>query len=76
MPIPRLPFPRPAEDPESLSNLANIDTIVVLMQENRSFDHMLGYLRHAGPGRFRPHLTLGRTKHPDDVSNWVRLLDS
>ena len=26
--------------------------------------------------RFRPHLTVGRTKHPHDVSNWVRLLDS
>jgi RNA 2',3'-cyclic 3'-phosphodiesterase len=26
--------------------------------------------------RFRPHLTLGRTRYPHDVSNWVRLLDS
>jgi len=26
--------------------------------------------------RFRPHLTLGRTKFPHDVSSWVRLLDS
>ena len=26
--------------------------------------------------RFRPHLTVGRTKFPHDVSSWVRLLDS
>jgi 2'-5' RNA ligase len=26
--------------------------------------------------RFRPHLTLARTRFPHDVSNWVRLLDS
>jgi 2'-5' RNA ligase len=26
--------------------------------------------------KFRPHLTLGRTRYPHDVSNWVRLLDS
>jgi phospholipase C len=29
---------------ETLANLQKIDHIVVLMQENRSFDHMLGYL--------------------------------
>lgn len=26
--------------------------------------------------RFRPHLTLARIGHPEEVSNWVRLLDS
>ena len=26
--------------------------------------------------RFRPHLTVGRTRFPHDVSRWVRLLDS
>jgi 2'-5' RNA ligase len=26
--------------------------------------------------RFRPHLTVARTKFPHDVSNWVRLLDA
>ena len=26
--------------------------------------------------RFRPHLTVGRTKFPHDVSSWVRLLDA
>ncbi|WP_310250696.1 RNA 2',3'-cyclic phosphodiesterase [Nocardioides sp. BE266] len=25
--------------------------------------------------RFRPHLTLGRLGHPDNVTSWVRLLD-
>jgi phospholipase C len=39
----------------SPGNLANIDHIVVLMMENRSFDHMLGYLslptRAGGMGR-------------------------
>ncbi len=29
-----------------------------------------------GGARFRPHLTVGRTRYPHDVSNWVRLLDS
>ncbi|MQW77641.1 RNA 2',3'-cyclic phosphodiesterase [Nocardioides sp. dk4132] len=26
--------------------------------------------------RFRPHVTLARLRHPDDVSDWVRLLDT
>lgn len=26
--------------------------------------------------RFRPHLTLARLGHPEEVSNWVRLLDA
>jgi phospholipase C len=39
-------FEIPPDWPSSLEtgNLANIDHIVVLTQENRSFDHMLGYL--------------------------------
>ena len=28
-----------------------IDTIVVVIMESRSFDHMLGYLNLPGPGR-------------------------
>jgi phospholipase C len=31
-------------NPEDLKRLDNIETIVVVMMENRSFDHMLGYL--------------------------------
>jgi 2'-5' RNA ligase len=27
-------------------------------------------------GRFRPHLTLARVRRPQDVTNWIRLLDS
>jgi phospholipase C len=34
----------PVAADESIGNLKNIDHIVVLMLENRSFDHMLGYL--------------------------------
>ena len=33
--------------------LTQIDHIVVLMLENRSFDHMLGYLSHPSEGRLR-----------------------
>jgi phospholipase C len=33
---------------EEMSALENIDTFVVLMLENRSFDHMLGYLSLSG----------------------------
>src|SRR5258705_9581275 len=36
-----------AADP-TLSNLDKIEHIVVLMQENRSFDHVLGYLSLGG----------------------------
>ncbi|MCC7701526.1 hypothetical protein IGS59_04680 [Janthinobacterium sp. GW460P] len=37
-----------AFDAHGLGNLARIDHIVVLMMENRSFDHMLGYLSLEG----------------------------
>lgn len=37
----------PGADP-NLRNLSKIDHIVILMMENRSFDHMLGYLTLAG----------------------------
>ena len=39
-------YQAPPDWPETLppGSLANIEHIVVLMQENRSFDHMLGYL--------------------------------
>lgn len=41
-------FPENPQPPLELGSLANIDHIVVLMMENRSFDHMLGYLRKEG----------------------------
>jgi phospholipase C len=40
-------LPAAAADP-ALDNLQKIDKIVVLIMENRSFDHMLGYLRLEG----------------------------
>ena len=43
------PLPRPPLGPTvSEGNLSNIHHIVVLMMENRSFDHMLGYLSREG----------------------------
>jgi phospholipase C len=36
---------QPAQAQQALANLDKIEHIVVLMLENRSFDHMLGYLR-------------------------------
>jgi phospholipase C len=35
-------------DPAGGANLDKIDHVVVLMLENRSFDHMLGYLSLTG----------------------------
>jgi phospholipase C len=40
--------PGQPSDPEALVNLEKFDHIVVLMLENRSFDHMLGYLTLRG----------------------------
>jgi phospholipase C len=42
------PFPENPQPPLEPGLLANIDHIVVLMMENRSFDHMLGYLSKHG----------------------------
>src|SRR5262249_11216598 len=42
------PFPENPQPPLEPGPLANIDHIVVLMMENRSFDHMLGYLSREG----------------------------
>ena len=44
------PFPENPQPPLDPGLLANIDHIVVLMMENRSFDHMLGYLSKEGGG--------------------------
>ncbi len=51
----RPPIPETPQAPLQPGRLANIDHIVVLMMENRSFDHMLGYLRKEGDadGRIR-----------------------
>lgn len=42
------PFPENPQPPLDPGLLANIDHVVVLMMENRSFDHMLGYLSKEG----------------------------
>jgi phospholipase C len=42
------PFPEAPQPPLDPGNLSKIDHIVVLMMENRSFDHVLGHLRLAG----------------------------
>lgn len=52
---PHVTFPRPAAvEPapadEAQDRLERIDHLVVLMQENRSFDHVLGYLSHPDHG--------------------------
>ena len=50
------PFPETPQPPLDPGRLAGIDHIVVLMMENRSFDHMLGYLSLApDDGGPRPH---------------------
>jgi phospholipase C len=57
---PQVSFPRPADVQPAAADAAaarldRIDHLVVLMQENRSFDHVLGYLSHPdhGLGRLR-----------------------
>jgi phospholipase C len=42
------PFPESPQSSLDPGSLANIDHIVVLMMENRSFDHMLGHLSKEG----------------------------
>ncbi|MDP2304725.1 MAG: alkaline phosphatase family protein [Pseudomonadota bacterium] len=69
----------PNNTAEENARLANIEHIVVVVMENRSFDHMLGYLslpvvkggkgRTAGPGKV-DGLT-GGERNPDDEGNGV-----
>ncbi len=69
---PHVQFPRPADqEPDPLTDqeraaLARIDHIVVLMQENRSFDQMLGYLSH--PNHGRPRLEAEGRDIPDGLT--------
>ena len=62
-----------AED-TGMANLEKIDHIVVLMLENRSFDHMLGYLSLEG-GRRHPVRHLETTAIPDDPDHSARSVD-
>ena len=43
----------------STNQLGEIQSVVVLMLENRSFDHMLGYL-YAGSGNVSPSANRSR----------------
>lgn len=60
------PFPEEPQRPLAPGPLSNIDHIVVLMMENRSFDHMLGYLSKNGK---RPDVDglRGGEKNPDNA---------
>ncbi|HET6834428.1 MAG TPA: alkaline phosphatase family protein [Acidimicrobiales bacterium] len=53
-------------DEATRTNLAKIGSIVVLMQENRSFDHLLGYLSH--PDHGRPRLEAAGRDVPDGLT--------
>ncbi|MGR8932200.1 MAG: phospholipase C [Gammaproteobacteria bacterium] len=62
------PFPEKPQDALEPGLLANIDHIVVLMMENRSFDHMLGYLSKEGDRNGKVHTNVdglkgGETNH-------------
>jgi phospholipase C len=52
-PVKIKPNPGASSDQEALENLQKIDHVVVLMLENRSFDHMLGYLGLRGQQEVR-----------------------
>src|SRR5262245_52825211 len=63
------PFPENPQPPLDPGLLANIDHIVVLMMENRSFDHMLGYLCKHG-GRADIDGLRGGEKNPDNERDY------
>jgi phospholipase C len=50
--------------PDTAARLAPIKTIVVLMQENRSFDHLLGYLLQHRGHEYNGLFLDGREKNP------------
>jgi phospholipase C len=63
-----------AVDP-ALDNLQKIDKIVVLLMENRSFDHMLGYLRLEGNRNDVEGLTPGLSNSDGQKSYSIHHLD-
>src|SRR5947209_4556632 len=52
-------------DEHALERLAQIEHIVVVMMENRSFDHMLGYLRLPGPDGLLANEAVNGLSGPD-----------
>jgi phospholipase C len=74
-PIPPTPSARiAAPDDEVARRLEQVGHIVVVMLENRSFDHMLGYLslpeQQGGRGRSVDGLKLGRDTNPYAGRDW------
>ncbi|MCS6915976.1 MAG: alkaline phosphatase family protein [Myxococcales bacterium] len=71
--------PEPRDEPEPTLSprelLASIDTLVVVMMENRSFDHYLGMLRHdrAYPAAARVDGLRGDETNPDPSGQPVRI---
>ncbi|HEY2789998.1 MAG TPA: alkaline phosphatase family protein [Gaiellales bacterium] len=57
---------------DDLARLQGVEHIVVLMMENRSFDHMLGYLTQAG---MPVNGLTGRETNPDDAGKPVKVFE-
>ena len=60
--------------PETVARLDNIDTIVVVMMENRSFDHLLGHLRQRRSGAGYTGFTGDEVNEINGVTPGVRML--
>ena len=67
-------FAAVAADPAA-DNLRKIDNIVVLMMENRSFDHILGYLKLEGNRDDIEGLTSGLSNSDGQKSYFIHHLD-
>lgn len=57
--------------PGNMRWLRNIDHIIVLMQENRSFDHILGYLSREGIREYIPTNKIDQLTDNEMISNKV-----
>jgi phospholipase C len=57
---------------DDLARLDGVDHVVVLMMENRSFDHMLGYLQMAG---MDVNGLTGTETNPDDTGKPVKVFE-
>ena len=57
---------------DDLARLRGVEHIVVLMMENRSFDHMLGYLQQAG---LPVNGLTGTETNPDDAGKPVKVFE-
>ena len=78
MPSPDLALPPDLSEPLPSSPselLAGIDAVVVLMMENRSFDHYLGTLTSDAryPGTRRPDGLTGRESNPDASGKLIQV---